>query len=186
MIVVAIIGVLASVAIPTFNNFVMRSKSSEAFSNIGAIYKLTAAYYESPRAMQGVTGPGGEHCIVQSDSQDDEIVPNFAFGPPTAQKRTVDFSTSPRFVAIGFTSDDPLYYTYVHATGSTGPGTCNAPPGPYHVYQLAAIGDLDGDGRPSGQSMFVGIDAQGNMFHGPGFFEQEVGNMALGMPFESE
>lgn len=45
MIVVAIIGILAAIAIPNFNNFVAKTKKSEAKSNLGAIYNSELSYY---------------------------------------------------------------------------------------------------------------------------------------------
>jgi type IV pilus assembly protein PilA len=45
MIVVAIIGILAAIAIPNFLNFRLKAKASEAKSNLGAIRTTETAYY---------------------------------------------------------------------------------------------------------------------------------------------
>ena len=45
MIVVAIIGILAAIAIPNFLKFQAKSKQSEAKSNLGAIFTGELAYY---------------------------------------------------------------------------------------------------------------------------------------------
>ena len=45
MIVVAIIGILAAIAIPNFLKFQAKSKQSEAKSNLGAIFTGEVAYY---------------------------------------------------------------------------------------------------------------------------------------------
>ena len=45
MIVVAIIGILAAIAIPNFLKFQAKSKQSEAKTNLGAIYTGQIAYY---------------------------------------------------------------------------------------------------------------------------------------------
>jgi len=45
MIVVAIIGILAAIAIPSFLNFRLKAKASEAKSNLGAIRTTEMAYY---------------------------------------------------------------------------------------------------------------------------------------------
>ncbi|HWE31202.1 MAG TPA: prepilin-type N-terminal cleavage/methylation domain-containing protein, partial [Polyangia bacterium] len=45
MIVVAIIGVLAAVAIPSFIKYTRRSKTSEALMNIRKMYDGAVAYY---------------------------------------------------------------------------------------------------------------------------------------------
>src|SRR5690554_6976367 len=46
MIVVAIIGVLAAVAIPAYVNFTRKAKTAEASNNLGAIYQGARAYFE--------------------------------------------------------------------------------------------------------------------------------------------
>ena len=45
MIVVAIIGILAAIAIPNFLKFQAKSKQSEAKTNLGAIYTGQIAYF---------------------------------------------------------------------------------------------------------------------------------------------
>jgi len=45
MIVVAIIGILAAIAIPNFLNFRLKAKTSEAKSNLGAIRTSEVAYF---------------------------------------------------------------------------------------------------------------------------------------------
>jgi type IV pilus assembly protein PilA len=45
MIVVAIIGILAAIAVPNFQKFVAKTKRSEAFYNLEAIYKCEISYF---------------------------------------------------------------------------------------------------------------------------------------------
>ncbi|AOY58987.1 type IV pilin protein [Desulfococcus multivorans] len=45
MIVVAIIGILAAIAIPNFMNYQCKSKQAEAKQNLGAIAKVEEAYF---------------------------------------------------------------------------------------------------------------------------------------------
>ena len=47
MIVVAIIGILAAVAIPAFIKYLRRSRESEAKENLGKIFKDVKDYYQS-------------------------------------------------------------------------------------------------------------------------------------------
>ena len=50
MIVVAIIGILAAVAIPAFMKYIRRSKTTEAAMNIRKMYDSTVSYFESEHA----------------------------------------------------------------------------------------------------------------------------------------
>ena len=45
MITVAILGILAAIAIPAYSGFVARSKTAEASTNLGVLFKTAAAYY---------------------------------------------------------------------------------------------------------------------------------------------
>ena len=45
MIVVAIIGVLASIAVPTFQGFILKSRQAEAKGNLSVMYSAQKAYY---------------------------------------------------------------------------------------------------------------------------------------------
>ncbi len=51
MIVVAIVGILAAIAIPNFLNYQAKSQQAEAKANLGAIYTNITAY-----AAEGTTG----------------------------------------------------------------------------------------------------------------------------------
>src|SRR2546427_9494939 len=50
MIVVAIIGILAAVAIPAFMKYIRRSKTTEASMNVRKMYDSSVAYFESEHA----------------------------------------------------------------------------------------------------------------------------------------
>jgi type IV pilus assembly protein PilA len=56
MIVVAIIGILAAVAIPAFLRYIKQSKTAEATANIEKIAKGAIAYFEKNHVRQGVDG----------------------------------------------------------------------------------------------------------------------------------
>jgi len=57
MIVVAIIGILAAIAIPSFMRYLKTSKTAEVPDNLKAIYDGAVSYYENPRNhMDPATG----------------------------------------------------------------------------------------------------------------------------------
>jgi len=56
MIVVAIIGILAAVAIPAFIDYIRKSKASEVNENLDKCYKGAVDYFDKPHGLQnGVT-----------------------------------------------------------------------------------------------------------------------------------
>ena len=64
MIVVAIIGILAAIAIPAFIGYVRRSKTSEATGNLNSYFKSAAAYYNAERTDQSLTATSSAYCAL--------------------------------------------------------------------------------------------------------------------------
>jgi type IV pilus assembly protein PilA len=54
MIVVAIIGILAAIAIPNFLRFQAKSKQSEAKTNLGGIFTAETSYFAETNAYQDI------------------------------------------------------------------------------------------------------------------------------------
>jgi len=163
MIVVAIIGILAAIAIPAFISYTRRAKTSEATSNLKAIFTNAASYYNSERlAGQGLTASFNANCTVDTA------------GPlpsgPGAQKQVFSAGTS-SFASIGFTVGDPVYYGYqIEAVGTGGGGaTCDNPPGT-DMYTFHAIGNLDGDAANSTFELAVGTSPDNELYRAPGFY----------------
>ena len=71
MIVVAIIGILAAIAIPNFLRFQARAKQSEAKQNLGAIFTAYTAYFSDnntfPGAQSAQVGSGTFNCLQIAD-----------------------------------------------------------------------------------------------------------------------
>ena len=49
MIVVAIIGILAAVAVPAFSRYVKKSRTTEAYGHLSKMYAGAVVYYETDR-----------------------------------------------------------------------------------------------------------------------------------------
>jgi len=137
MIVVAIIGILAAVAIPAFIKYIRRSKTTEAQMNVRKLFDSTVTYYEGEHAdingnilakqfadPQAWT-PGQGACCGQVGQK---CAPN----PALWQLST--------WMALNFSVDDPHYYSYQVAAGA---GT-GANAGDFQ--QLQASGDLNCNG----------------------------------------
>ena len=81
MIVVAIISILAAIAVPAYNNYVLRGQLVEAFSELSAQRVRMEQFYQDMRTYTGATAAGtvatcpgpGQHftyaCNVAADGQ---------------------------------------------------------------------------------------------------------------------
>jgi type IV pilus assembly protein PilA len=166
MIVVAIIGILAAIAIPAFVNYVKRSKTSEAQANLKSLFTGAAAYYESENWTQGVMPAGASagaatHCTV------DSAATNFV---PTDEKYVIDWNTEPdraAFKAVNFAVADPVYYSY-SITEQDGTGECGHAPSELDLYSFTATGDLDDDTSLSTFVMEAGSNTDNVLYRAPG------------------
>jgi type IV pilus assembly protein PilA len=114
MIVVAIIGILAAVAIPAFMKYIKKSKTTEASQFVKKIYEGARVYYmdnNTPRgtiqanasqfpdpATAGLTADA--NCCAMTGGTAEKCVPD------AAQWNTAAWT------ALKFSVDDPHYYAY--------------------------------------------------------------------------
>jgi type IV pilus assembly protein PilA len=160
MIVVAIIGILAAVAIPAFMKYIRRSKTVEAMNNIGKMYQSSVAYYESEHAglnqqildrqfpaSQAATPAIGSCCGQKGDKCDPAL--------------TVASWQTPTWASLNFSVDDPFYYAYKY--DSSGVNATS-------VFSAWAFGDLDCDTVYSTFMRGGHIDAKNNVTGGAGLF----------------
>jgi len=160
MIVVAIIGILAAIAIPAFIGYVKRAKTSEATGNLNALFKSSVTYYNTERTGRGLTAATVGNCTVGPLT----MTP----AAPTSNKLafTPDPTGNWAATGLGFTIADLVYFSY----GSTGAGAaCDVAAGST-LTVLTANGDLDGDGALSIFELAMGTDADKSMYHSRGFF----------------
>ena len=122
MIVVAIIGILAAIAIPNFLNFRLKAKASEAKSNLGAIRSTEIAYFAEWNVWVGNQG----YTPVANRSGDANKVP---------------WDGSTRFSILGFAPEGNVFFSY-NLEGAAFPAAAVG-------FTGQASGDLDGDGNLS-------------------------------------
>jgi prepilin-type N-terminal cleavage/methylation domain-containing protein len=122
MIVVAIIGILAAVAIPAFMDYMKKGKSSEAELQLAKIKTNAKANFNTDSSYPVVTAaltPTSPCC-----TQD-------AGGKKKCAVNATDWATA-SWQALDFQLDEPFYFQYSYT------GTANA-------YTATAVGDLDCD-----------------------------------------
>lgn len=160
MIVVAILGILAALAIPAFIGYIRRSKTAEATGNINSMFKGAAAYFAQERAPRGATAGITSYCTVDDD---DTLV-----GTPTDVKYA--YSPSATQTTIGFAIADYVYFGYQVANSAS---ACSFTDGSI-VYTFVAQGNLDNDAVRSTFELATDV-ADHSLRHSRGFFiENEV------------
>ena len=158
MIVIAVIGILAAIAIPSYVSSIRRARSSEATQSISGLYQLSVAYYSRtfPEG-RSVDVETFSNCVVESEGP----VP----GPPSSARNVVDWSAHPAFEALGFATSAPIAYSYEIVSAG---GCSNEPLTP--LYSFRAHGDLDGDGVTSLFEVSAGSNAQNIPVRSPGVY----------------
>ena len=156
MIVVAILGILAALAIPAFIGYVRRSKTSEATGNVNSMFKSAAAYFNQERTGRGISATGSTYCVVD-DSTLNPVNPG-----PEKQGYIAEANAQ----ALGFRIADFVYFGYAF-TGA-GPAcneTVNA-----QVYTFYALGDLDDDNTNSTFELATTVHTDMTLYHARGFY----------------
>jgi type IV pilus assembly protein PilA len=141
MVVVAIIGILAVIAIPSFMQFRLKAKTAEAKSNLGAIRGTEVAYYAEWNMYVGNQPP--------TPVLDRTHVPD----------KTI-WAMNTRFSILGFAPENMVFYSYSidpavdNPSGSTG-------------FTILATADLDDDGSVSVlqvDNVSIEVDRSGDDF----------------------
>jgi prepilin-type N-terminal cleavage/methylation domain-containing protein len=152
MIVVAIVGVLAALAIPAFTTYVKRSKSSEAISNLNQLFKSAASYYASDMSGKGMRASVTGNCTVEDGGPEPAT--------PSSSKQPFVSRGHRSLEALNFKISDFVYFSY----GVRGVGEICGHSANESLYTFYANGDLDDDGELSTFEMASGTD-EGNLFY---------------------
>ncbi len=148
MIVVAIIGILAAVAIPAFMDYIKKSKSSEASINLNKIGKALKTSFDADQtfpalagAQQPAAGAGpGSHCCGGTGK---DLAGN---GPTSPNNKCDAISTvwqdSAGWQELEFAMNEPSQYQYEYVPGAAVVGSAA-------IANAYAEGDLDCDTNTS-------------------------------------
>jgi type IV pilus assembly protein PilA len=160
MIVVAILGILAALAIPAFIGYVRRSKTSEATGNLNSLFKSAASYMAAERSAQGVgeAVTTGTYCSVSTE----------AMNPTTPGANKQKYYPGTSATALGFSIADYVYFSYGIAANTS--SVCGWTANANDVYTFVANGDLDGDKTLSIFELAAGTDKDTTLYHAKGFY----------------
>jgi len=120
MVVVAIIGVLVAIAVPSFLRYQLRAKRSEAYANLEAIATAENSYFATNGLFfnTGASMPGPV---------------------PISAKRPWTLAANTAFAPIGFRPEGNVYFDY----------DVNTACGCSGCFTATAYGDVDGDSKIS-------------------------------------
>jgi type IV pilus assembly protein PilA len=171
MIVVAIIGVLAALAIYGVRKYLTNAKTAEARTAVGRLAKDASVAYEKESVEEGVIPLTEEADIAHRLCSTAAPVP--AVAPPNQKYQSTpdDWKTAPivagpitiaaGWTCLKFSMDSPQYYSYSY----TYPGVATAPAVDGDIFTVTATGDLDGDTLTSSLTLGGAIQtsAQGDL-----------------------
>lgn len=178
MVAVCIIGVLASVAVPTYSRFVMNSRGSEGTSSLGQLYKGAAAYWVRGFTDRGLGITTTANCLVYEPI--DCVGSPVPIPWPLGGKQQYDFTTCSSFAALGFSRAEPGYFSYAWdanetaivdspGVGSVNTAYCGRFAAEEFAYVFYAATDIDEDGLWGGYSMAVYSTRQNTLRREAGF-----------------
>lgn len=160
MIVIAIIGLLAALAIHGVRKYLAAAKTSEAKNAIGGIVRGAAAAYERVEGDAFILKEGSSSATianrlcVSAEAVPEDVPSKRKYQPRTKEDHdfeTGDEMTGWRCLRFGITS--PIHYQYNYLRGNR---LTKAPQGDF---EASAIGDLDGDEVTSSFARTGKIDA---------------------------
>ncbi len=174
MIVVAILGILAAVAIPAFINYMRKAKTSEATLNIDRIFEGGVTYFEAEHVARGVDSVVLQHCLPETAAWTPNATPGSekysAGAVPDPWSTTATGGDT--WKALDFAMGDNHYYAYQFHNVR---GTNDAIPAAYvdDAFYAAAMGDLDGDSAPSLFERAAAHTADGTMQGSSGVYKRD-------------
>jgi prepilin-type N-terminal cleavage/methylation domain-containing protein len=131
MIVVAIIGLLSVVAIPSFLVYQSKARRSESYANLAEIVR-------SQKSFQAERDTFFEAPVPMPDWD--------AYGGLGTNKMPWDGASQAAFDELGWTPEGRVFYGYAINTGSAqGCDAACGPPATSECFTASAMGDVDGD-----------------------------------------
>jgi type IV pilus assembly protein PilA len=155
MIVVAIVGILAVLAIYGVRKYIANAKTAEARNSLGAISKAAALEFEKENMAPGTLAIGTTSNVTRALCQTASVTVPSAIASVTGKKYQSDptpgkdWQTDQATFGMGFSClkysmEQPQYYMYNYTSdGNPGAGTQGT------QFNATAAGDVDGNGTQS-------------------------------------
>jgi type IV pilus assembly protein PilA len=180
MIVVAIIGILAVLAIYGVRKYVANAKTAEARNSLGQMGKDTQTQFEKESMAATVLGPASQSSVTRALCGPAKTgVPSG--GPPAAAKYqstqaanldwNTDTAANAGFACLKFSMQAPQYYQYNYTSDGNSGAT---PPVIGTKFTATANGDLNGDGVESTFQLYGSVDATTNLYVSPNLYENQA------------
>jgi prepilin-type N-terminal cleavage/methylation domain-containing protein len=134
MIVVAIIGILAAIAIPAFSRYVKKSRTAEASGHLNKMWSASVAYYEADHANTAGVLLAKQFPAAVAVANIEGACCGQA-GDKCPGSASV-YQTNASWVALNFNISDPHHYRPLYSSTGTGTGSS---------FTAQAFGDLDCD-----------------------------------------
>ena len=158
MIVVAIIGILAALAIYGVKHYITNAKTAEARNSLGQMGKDAVSAYSregmAVAAMALGTSTAVSNRLCLSSTPVPATIASVQarkFQSSPAQWKGATSDQFDGWNCVKFSMSDPQYYMYKYTTTATDAATAGADNAPF---TCNAQGDLDGDGVPSNFNMY--------------------------------
>jgi type IV pilus assembly protein PilA len=169
MIVVAIIGILAVLAIYGVRKYIANAKTAEARNSLGQIGKDSQTAYERESMASAVLAAGGTTAVLRALCLSDTVTIPGAITSVKGQKYQSQqaegkdwnngSATNIGFYCLKFSMQAPQYYMYGYVSAVTN-------------FSATANGDLNGDGVASTFQLYGNVDTTtNNLFVSPNLFE---------------
>jgi type IV pilus assembly protein PilA len=173
MIVVAIVGILAVLAIYGVRKYIANAKTAEARNNLGQIGKDALTAFEKESMASTVLVQGSSTGVLRAECMKATATVPAAKGQIAAQKYqsdqtpgkdwSINASTNAGFSCLKFSMQMPQYFMYDYTSDSD---TTTTPITPGTLFTAYAYGDLNGDGNTS-QFSLQGSVVGGNLLVAP-------------------
>lgn len=165
MIVVVIIGILASLAIYGVQKYVASSKTGEARNSLGAIRKGAVSSFEGETMEGTLLSVSGSVGSSRKFCPSAPAVPAAVLAGQKYQSSDADWSGA-GWSCLKFSMKGPQYYQYSY-TGTDGTSANGNGAG----FWAQAVGDLDGDTTTSLFSIEAKVEADGTLRVSPAINE---------------